>query len=627
MNRKRIYTFLAALLVLPGLSLSAQTIESTTFENGGGGPYKAIMTHDAQFEAFTLYRPADLQAAARGEGGSLPVILYANGGCRRSSEGYQNFLTELASQGYMIVAVGRYVDSGTRGESVQTHTLEERKSDSQSLVEALDLLEKLNTDPGSEFYQTLDCRRVSTMGHSCGGLEAIYLGISGDTRIKTMVIMNSGIIVRQGEYLSDLLAKDDLKKIPFPYIYLIGGEGDMAHKNAIDDFRKVSHVPVVFANYPAGHGGTYRRAGGGAFAEMARAWLDYRLKGKTENEKIFKFCDNSGFPGWTIESKNFDYASKSFSLNLDGTPSEVISEGDKYTRNAVGEIDSITSVSNPTITVFLPDPNKANGTAVIVCSGGGLRSHDWDGDVLTMVHWLNRRGIAAIGLKYRVRQYAAQAEEAARQARPEARRPRPSPEKGPAAITRFQSIEKGNANPDKTPLGAVAIEEPVEDALKAVALIREHAEEWKIDKNRIGILGFSAGGGVAVGSVLKGDEATRPNFAATVFGPSLMDVEVPADAPDLFIATRARHGGVAPGLLSLFLLWQEAGAKAEMHIYDDGQNAFPSQDSGLPSGTWLTSFNRWLDYGGYLQKPQTRRVRQAGENRPRPERPGQNDGK
>ena len=269
--------------------------------------------------------------------------------------------------------------------------------------------------------------------------------------------------------------------------------------------------------------------------------------------------------------------------------SEGIQDNERVTRGPDGKIQNISGVVTPSITIFLPDADKATGTAVILCSGGGLMSHSWGTDVINMAQWLNERGIAAIGLKYRTRVMGGAG----------------GPRMGgggmslSASVTEFSKLTKSNANPDTSESGIKNIDNAINDALRAMEIVREHAAEWHINPNKIGYLGFSAGGGVGIGATVRADEAHRPAFMATIYGPSLIDVEVPQNAPKLFIATRGDHHNVAAGLVSLYFDWKKAGANAEMHLYDDGTGPFGPDDPGNTSGTWRESFYRWLTFNKF----------------------------
>jgi len=277
--------------------------------------------------------------------------------------------------------------------------------------------------------------------------------------------------------------------------------------------------------------------------------------------------------------------------------SEGVQDNERISRGPDGNIQSISGVVTPSITVYLPDAGKATGTAVILCSGGGLMSHSWGSDVINMARWLNERGIAAIGLKYRTRVIGGGA--------PGMGASRPmgggaNRQMGlSASVTEFSKITKSNANPDTSEGGVKNIDNAINDALRAMEIVREHAAEWHINPDKIGYLGFSAGGGVGIGATVRADAQHRPAFMATIYGPSLIDVDVPENAPKLFIATRGDHHNVAAGLVSLYLDWKRAGANAEMHLYDDGTGPFGPDDPGNTSGTWRESFYRWLTFNKF----------------------------
>ena len=270
--------------------------------------------------------------------------------------------------------------------------------------------------------------------------------------------------------------------------------------------------------------------------------------------------------------------------------SEGVQDNERINRAPDGTIQTISGVVTPSITVYLPSADKATGTAIILCSGGGLMSHSWGSDVINMARWLNERGIAAIGLKYRTRVMGGG---------PGGPRMGGGGQALSASVTEFSKITKSNANPDTSESGIKNIDNAINDALRAMEIVREHAAEWHINPDKIGYLGFSAGGGVGIGATVRADAQHRPAFMATIYGPSLIDVEVPENAPKLFIATRGDHHNVAAGLVSLYLDWKRAGANAEMHLYDDGTGPFGPEDPGNTSGTWRESFYRWITYNRF----------------------------
>lgn len=261
----------------------------------------------------------------------------------------------------------------------------------------------------------------------------------------------------------------------------------------------------------------------------------------------------------------------------------------------------ISGVSEPSIEVYLPSADKNVGTAVILCPGGAMRFLSWTNDVERMAKLLNERGVAAIGLKYRLNNSTTPP--AASQSK--AKKKNKKLDAGTAAagmpfktydVTEFQQFANANANPMPSVEGDAANMRAVEDCRAAVKLVREHAGEWNIDPAKVGVLGFSAGGGVATGATITAQEGEMPDFLVTVYGPSLMDVVVPENAPDLLIMTRAEHPNVAAGCLGLFLEWKKAGKNAELHMYGDGVGPFGMADrrSANTTDSWPDELLNWM---------------------------------
>ena len=132
------------------------------------------------------------------------------------------------------------------------------------------------------------------------------------------------------------------------------------------------------------------------------------------------------------------------------------------------------------------------------------------------------------------------------------------------------------------------------DAQQALRLARRNAVAWRIDPARVGIMGFSAGGGVAVGTALAERSDASPDFLVAVYGPSLQDVDVPPQAPPLFIAVGSTHFNVTNGCLALFAAWKAAGKPAEIHVYDQVSAGFGVASRGLPVDSWTERLFDWM---------------------------------
>ena len=584
-------------MVMAGwMNIQAQTRNSVVMDGGGSGPYKAVMTDDESLPGFTIYRPGDIQSASKVEG-ALPVVLFGNGGCYRSSQPYAKFLTEIASHGYVLMAVGEWRIEHDPDEA-KVWELDDEKStlkinDAKSLVNtALNWLEKENQRAGSEFYQTVNTHNVAAMGYSCGGIQALIMGTLGDKRIKTVVGMNTGAFIDGGP-LNGMITKDDLQKLTTPIIYMLGGEKDDAAPNGRDDFKRINHVPVVLGTYPSvGHTATYQDHQGGAFGQMARTWLDYQLKGKKQYENLFRYSDKGNdFEGWEITQKGFDNMQTMRLYN------EIMPDNEVVKTNDIGEVVNYEKVTDPTLTISLPDADKANGTAVIICPGGALISLSWQSEFQDIARWLNARGIAAIGLKYRLRNgFPDMSKVDTTKGMP--RR---------ITVTEFAEIKNANANPSVLKGGDSEIDNALNDALKAMEIVKVHAKEWGIDESKIGFMGYSAGGGVAVNATVKASPELMPAFLCSLYGPALDDVVVPKNAPKLFIGVHADHPSVAAGCLALFMEWKKAGVDAELHIYGDKTGglfggAGPQADKNTPNGAWQEAFYSWLVANGFTKK-------------------------
>ncbi len=245
----------------------------------------------------------------------------------------------------------------------------------------------------------------------------------------------------------------------------------------------------------------------------------------------------------------------------------------------------IANVSDPTLTVFLPDSSVATGAAAVIAPGGALRVLGFDNEGVKVAEWLNERGIAGFVLKYRTLQQDPSAP----------RGPLPGMPPPGAGPRQELVIVNANANPapDDAALGEV-LELAVADAQAALLLIRQRASDWHIDPDRVGIIGFSAGGGVAVGTALAARPNASPDFLVSLYGPSLQDVNVPEQAPPLFIAVGATHFNVTNGCLALFAAWKAAGKPAEIHVYDGVTAGFGMTKRGQPVDAWTDRLYEWL---------------------------------
>lgn len=299
MNNKAIIAvivWLAVFGIQPSVyAQSAAKNTSRIVEDGGTGPYSAVMLSDSSLATHTVFRPKDL-SPFKGRN-QLPIIVWGNGACANSPWEHVNFLSEVSSHGFLIIAIGPMPQEGEKGSG---------KSTSSQLIDAIDWAIAQNGNKKSPYYNKIDVKKVAVSGMSCGGLQT--LEVASDPRVTTVVVCNSGIFKTPGNGISNMpnLTKENLKKIHTPTLYMLGGEKDIAYANGMDDYQQINHVPIFMANMDVGHGGTYRQLHGGEFAKVATFWYKWQLKGDKDAGKMFT-GDPAGLAkntNWKIEKKN-----------------------------------------------------------------------------------------------------------------------------------------------------------------------------------------------------------------------------------------------------------------------------------------------------------------------------------
>lgn len=242
------------------------------------------------------------------------------------------------------------------------------------------------------------------------------------------------------------------------------------------------------------------------------------------------------------------------------------------------------NVTVATLTPFLPDPDKASGAAAVVAPGGGFRTLSMDNEGWDVARALADQGIAAFVLKYRLNQT-------------------------PADMAAFKrSMDEMFSNTGRRPPRPepaqmkVQLAPQIEDSRAAFALIRSRAAKWNIDPDRIGMIGFSAGAMLTMATELVGEDA-EPAFIANIYGP-LSSVEVPADAPPLFVALAADDPFFANSGFGLIENWHAAKKPVEFHFYEQGGHGFGMYSKETTSTGWFSAFMRWLTMHGMLSEQQ-----------------------
>lgn len=249
---------------------------ASTGPGGGSGPYPARYETSGGLPNHTIYRPVTLP------GEPLPVFVWGNGGCASNGTSALNFLREIASHGFLVLANGNPNGSGSTTAAM--------------LTQSIDWAFAENSRQGSALYGRVDTSKVAVAGFSCGGLEAYE--VSNDPRVTTTGIYSSGLLNDANDY--------QLRRLTKPIAYFIGGPGDIAYPNAIDDWGKLpAGLPAFMGNLNVGHGGTYDQPNGGEFGRVTVLYLKWRLKGDRAAGATFVgptcgLCNTQ----WTVQQKN-----------------------------------------------------------------------------------------------------------------------------------------------------------------------------------------------------------------------------------------------------------------------------------------------------------------------------------
>ena len=240
----------------------------------------------------------------------------------------------------------------------------------------------------------------------------------------------------------------------------------------------------------------------------------------------------------------------------------------------------VVDVSKPTLVAYVP--SKPNGTAIIVAPGGAFHALALDIEATPIARRLNEKGITVFVLKYRlVHDDPAHPENA------------------------LMTLMAKNNSKKVDSLHAYIVPLAMQDGLAAVKYVRQHASDYHLDPNKIGFMGFSAGGTVTMSVVYNASQENHPNFIAPIYA-SIKDVigtAVPAARTPIFIAVASDDTfGFAPENVQLYLKWLNAKQPAELHVYEKGGHGFGLKKQQLPVDTWIERFEDWLVMHGYLSK-------------------------
>jgi acetyl esterase/lipase len=260
-----------------------------------------------------------------------------------------------------------------------------------------------------------------------------------------------------------------------------------------------------------------------------------------------------------------------------GSTPETYPEKEYFSKSWNTEV--VANVTKPTLTVFKPSPESRNGAAVVICPGGGFMALSITSEGTDAARYLAEKGMTAFVLKYRIAHT------------------------GDDATQEFAAMFTDKQKEKFQELLAKTVPLSVADGLAAVTYVRQHAAEWGVSPDRVGIIGFSAGGTVAAGVAFRYAPEGRPAFVAPIYAAAgLLKDPVPVDAPPMFIAAATDDNlGLAPDSIALYEKWTAAHKSVELHMYAKGGHGFGMRKHDIPTDHWIDRFADWLQLQGWLK--------------------------
>lgn len=236
------------------------------------------------------------------------------------------------------------------------------------------------------------------------------------------------------------------------------------------------------------------------------------------------------------------------------------------------------NVTEPTLTIYPAAKGKGNGTSIIIAPGGAFHILSIDSEGHDVAKWLGERGITAFVLTYRVVK-----------------------SNGPNPFAELMPLMKDFKKLDE--INAPVVEMATQDGIEAIKYVKENAKVLGIDANKMGFMGFSAGGTLTMNVLLTAPQELKPNFIAPIYhyadavtGKIMPNAKTPA-----FIAVAADDNlGFAPHSIQLFERWTTAKHPSELHVYENGNHGFGMRKNNTSSDNWTVDFENWLKVRKYL---------------------------
>jgi dienelactone hydrolase len=271
---------------------------------------------------------------------------------------------------------------------------------------------------------------------------------------------------------------------------------------------------------------------------------------------------------------------------------------------------AVFNVVEPTLTAFVPAADKASGTAVIVCPGGGFTALSWDTEGPNVAQKLAEMGITAFVLKYRIAYSGGTPEEVNMICQSSYGGKERTPEVQKLIQKNMeisQSISAGFENRDTASLkmskqvqrsfGNI-IKMSANDGRRAIEYVRENAAKWKIDPDKIGIMGFSAGGMLSLEVAFNHTKKSKPDFIGIIYG-SMGFSGVPDDPMPMFMASSQNEA--TGGAAALYESWCNAKLPAEIHSFVDSRHGFGYRKNGDSVNIWIELYYNFLKKTGFIE--------------------------